>query len=178
MIQTDINDSKQFENLNEMYGKLFNYIALKILRDRYLAEDAVQNSFYLIVKNNVLERFEDITSDYAKNYFARIVENEARKLLIRKKKDQEHIVDNYGLLNEIPCNDTVEMTVVEAINCREIVKTLMDMPSKYSGAIVMHGIYGHSYKSISRQSGINVETVKKRLYRGKKMLRSRLNVIV
>lgn len=160
--------------LYNTYGRMFYYISLKILQDEYLAEDAVQNSFLCMIRAHVVEHLRDIKSDKVKSYLSKIIVNESLKLKNKRKREYTYETSKEEIIHEEPAKYTVEMSVEDAINCREIIKKIEELPVIYSDIIIEHGIRGRSYEEISCQTGIPMDTLKKRLWRAKKMLRQKL----
>lgn len=171
----DKGDDNEFETVSDVYdtyGRMFEYIAFKLLKDKYMAEDAVQNCFYKLMKNRILEKIDDIHSEYAKNFLAKMIANEAKKILMAKQNSNFEY-DECKVCEAITPY-TVEMTVEEALTCREIIMMLNELPDIYSDVIIEHGLRGKTYKIIAEENGITTDAIKKRLQRGKQLLRDKL----
>lgn len=67
----------KFEQLYKTYKNRMYYIANSILKDSYLAEDAVHNAFLRIINN--LEKIEDVDSHKPPYYFVMYSENANNK---------------------------------------------------------------------------------------------------
>lgn len=174
MVDFTKEEEELISELYNAYGKMFYYISLKILQDEYLAEDAVQNSFLCMIRAHIIEQLKDIRTDKVKSYLSKIIVNESLKLKNKRKREYVYETSKDELLHEEPAKYTVEMSVEDAISCREIMEKIEELPIIYSNIIIEHGIRGRSYEDISFQTGIPMETLKKRLWRAKKMLRQKL----
>ena len=177
IIMVDYTKEEEQELILELYkkyGRMFYYISLKILQDEFLAEDAVQNSFLCMIRAHIIEHLKDIDSDNVKSYLSKIIVNESLKLRNKRKKEYTYETSETGMVHEEPAKYTVEMSVEDAINCREIMKKIEELPVIYSDILIEHGIRGRSYEEISYQTGIPLNTLKKRLWRARKLLRHNL----
>ena len=72
-----------FLEIYETYRYFLWFLAHEILKDEYLAEDAVQETFFSIIK--YIEKIKDIKSVRTKNFLATIVRNKAIDILRRQK---------------------------------------------------------------------------------------------
>lgn len=88
-----------------MYGKMIWYVSVKILKDRELAEDAMQQTFEKVIKKiSLLRDFRDM--DRVKQYIYVVAKNTALVMLRAKQK----IV----LLEEFPEMSAASDPVAEA----------------------------------------------------------------
>ncbi len=88
LIKRHINgDPSAFEELYTQTRKSVYYVALAVLRDRALAEDAMQTTYLNVLKN--ISKYEIGTN--ASAWILRIARNEA--LNLKKSRNREHSVD-------------------------------------------------------------------------------------
>jgi len=78
-------DKNKFEILYTTYRKLMFYVANRILKDQYLAEDAVHQAFIKIIEN--LDKIEDVHCHKTKSYIVIIVRNNAINMYNRRKRN-------------------------------------------------------------------------------------------
>lgn len=160
-------DSSKFELLYQNYKASMFKIANAILKDAYLAEDAVHQSFIKIIKN--LHKIDDVFSNKTRALIVIIVRNTSIDIYRRRKR-------NYAFSLEEMANEPIDdnMTPPEFVISEEsfeLMKTnISKMPQKYSDVIVLRYFYGYSNAEIAQLLNISNENVRHRLHRAKKML--------
>ena len=96
MITRASDDKSKFVILYEKYSRLMMKVALNILHDSFLAEDAVHDAFVNVAKN--MEKIGRVESLETKNYLIVVTKNASidiyRKRSIRMKR--EIFVDELG----------------------------------------------------------------------------------
>lgn len=153
-------DSSKFELLYQNYKASMFKIANAILKDAYLAEDAVHQSFIKIIKN--LHKIDDVFSNKTRALIVIIVRNTAIDIYRRRKR-------NYAFSLEEMASEPIDdnMTPPEFVISEEsfeLMKTnISNMPQKYS-----------SNAEIAQLLNISNENVRHRLHRAKKMLIERM----
>ena len=151
-----------FNLIFDMYSGTMLKVAYGITRDKHLAEDAVQESFLRITKN--LERLEDIYSPETRGYILTITRNASLSVLKVRN----------GITNrECPLDD-IEQEVISKVGFEELVSTIRELPKIYADVLYMDWVMDLSIHEISVQLGLQEDTVKKRINRGKKTLQKQL----
>ena len=156
----------KFEDLYNRYRDMMYNYACKILKDIYLAEDAVHNSFMSVIKR--LEKIPIDNSDETQAYLLVTVRNASIAILNRKNKiidmDIENIEDDTDLELEI-----------ETEYCRQRVWDLiMDMDKIYSDTLALKLFYGLSNTEIADIMKTDIDVVNMRVYRARKKLKEKL----
>ena len=82
-------DISKFELIYNTYKKQMYYTANNILKDNYLAEDAVHNAFLRIIDN--LEKIDDVNSHNTKGLIVIIVKNVSIDIYRKNKKERIYI---------------------------------------------------------------------------------------
>ena len=77
-------EQEKFKQLYETYHRLMHWEALRVLQDRQLAEDAVQESFLRMIKN--FHKIGEISCPQTKRFVVIIVRNAARNLLAKESR--------------------------------------------------------------------------------------------
>ncbi|MVB10008.1 hypothetical protein CAFE_06790 [Caprobacter fermentans] len=77
MLETD-EDKNKFTLLYEKYRKLLFYVANQILKDDYLSEDAVHQTFLKIIDN--LEKISEVDCHKTKSYLHHILLSSATNI--------------------------------------------------------------------------------------------------
>ena len=160
-----------FNLIFDMYSGTMLKVACGITRDKQLAEDAVQESFLRISKN--LERLADIYSPETRGYILTITRNASLSVL----KVRNGITNRECPLDEIEnvqesCD--LEQEVISKVGFEELVSTIRELPKIYADVLYMDWVMELSIHEISVQLGLQEDTVKKRINRGKKTLQKQL----
>lgn len=176
-METD--DYLKIEELYNKYEKLLYTIAYKILNDKYLAEDAIQETFTKVINN--LHKIEDINCPKARNFLVIICRNVSINMYNKKEKIYEHDISLEAVDNDyIEDNANVEKFLIDNESAKTIADAINDLQPIYRDVIVLKYIFECKNIEISEIFCISVDVVKKRLYRAKKLLteslkRSELN---
>ncbi len=161
-------EKEKFEELYDKYGQLMFFVANKILQDTYLAEDAVNEAFFRIAKN--FHKVGEIECHQTRNFVVIIVKRVAIDLL---KKDKNEVL----LKEEKDLNFLVDeaMGFLEPFEHNKVVEILKSLPEMYRDLFYLYYVDELKVKEISRLIGISESAVKKRLQRGRKILRDSID---
>lgn len=165
MIQDEGNKSK-FEKLYKAYRKIMFFEAKKILKDDYLAEDAVHQAFIKIINN--LDKIDEKNCHKTKGFVVIII-NRTSIDIYRKLKgidttsfdEMEFGIKDSGLSVE---------EIYEDKNENMVLKAILSLPQNYSSVIMLKYSHGYSNDEIAEILGISEINVRQRLTRGKKRL--------
>lgn len=164
MIDSEDEKSK-FESLYFKYRYLMFHIANDILKDDYLAEDAVHKAFEKIMKN--LDKIYDVECPKTKGFIVIVVKHVA--IDFYRKRIRENLVElnqneevRGGGLN-------VEQVVIDKIE-HPLTRAILLLPQHYSEIILLKYSHDYTEKQIADLVGLSEENVKKRLQRAKKKL--------
>ena len=158
------------ERLFNLYGNSLYKSAYNILRDHQLAENAVQETFLVILSDTDKLKYKD--EAHIKNYLHVICRNKAKRIYREKTKlnydaeTEERFEGNAQDPAEIVVNKETDDRICEAINA---------LPEIYKDTLLMKTLYKLSNDEIARYFGISDEAVKKRLYRARKIIRTKLH---
>ena len=146
-------EQTKFEKLYHRYKNLLFYVAYNALEDYEDAEDAVNETFFRVAKNfSKIGEIKNISID-----------------LLRKRKaftgelNEEQPVRGYAGTDE----NTPE-------KLRDVVDVLKEMPAKYRDVLWLNAVAGYRAVEIAAFLGVSPETIRKRLHRGREMLKKRL----
>ncbi len=121
---------ERFVILYEKYSRLMMKVALNILRDRFLAEDAVQDAFVHIARN--MEKIGYVESLETKNYLVVAVKNASidiyRKRSVRMKR--EIFVDELGEADE-------PVSYMETDADNSVLEVLTNLPVMYRNVFLL-----------------------------------------
>ena len=154
----------KFENLYYTYRRIMLYVAMQILQDHQLAEDAVQEAFLRLVKN--FSKIGAVDCPRTRLFTVIIVRNVSLTMLAARKK--ETVIENPDTI--IPPEYDLEEDVLEQIAYAEMLSAIRQLPVIYRDILYLQRVEEYKLTEIAKLLGIDVETVKKRAQRGRKKL--------
>src|SRR5271163_5297791 len=173
-------DRQISEVVAEQRGRLRNFIRRRV-PDPSDAEDIVQEVFYELVEaNRLLMPIEHVTG-----WLFRVARNRITDLF-RKKKPENFsdaaVEDEYGELLRIedllPAPDAgPEAAYVRNVLLDELEFALEELPAEQREVFVAHELEGRSFKELSAESGVSVNTLLSRKRYAVLHLRERLQNI-
>jgi RNA polymerase sigma-70 factor (ECF subfamily) len=170
----------EFDGLVQRYHKQAYNIAYRLTGNHADAEDLTQEAFL-----RAFRFFGNYRRDLPfENWLFRIMSNLFVDDLRRRPKARIQSLDapvggeNSGESNaylEIPdSRDNPERVVLHEELDEQIQKALATLPPDFRMTVILADIEGMSYEEISETMRCSLGTVRSRLHRGRKMLRSRL----
>ncbi len=160
LIDTPENKSK-FEQIYRTYEQTMFYVANRILKDAYLSEDAVHQTFLRIIDN--LDKIEEINCHKTKGFIVIITENIAIDLYRKRKKEACISFDEIELYVEDTAN-------IDPMFENEIEQAIAKLPVNYLTVFKLKYSHGYSDREISELLHITEANVRKRIERGKNKL--------
>lgn len=161
----DSDESKdKFESLYLKYRKHMKHIALKILGDEHLADDAVHNAFIKIISN--LHKFNEIDCQETRNLIVIII----RSVSIDMYRKRNREFENTDVLD----TEISTETDFSSIQAEEILREIEALPEIYRDVLLLKIEYDYKDREIAKLLGIKVDTVSKRLERARKQLKKQL----
>lgn len=150
------------DELYRLYEQPMYFEAYKILRDEYLAEDAVHEAFLRLIRNR--DKIADANSPAVRRYAYKAIKSAALDLYRKQKKQRE----NCCQLDEV-----VENTYAaeEALTDTPLL-LISQLPQKYASVMRCLFINGLSIRETSAVLKISENLVRKRCERARKLLRS------
>lgn len=166
-ILNDPCDSDKFEALYKKHRAKMIRIAYGVLHDFGQAEDAVHNAFVSVANN--INKIDDPNSYKSMGYVCRAAKTSAINLYNKEKRrnvneeflpEDDIIGTEDEILNKICSDESVE----------RIVGCIRALPDTYRDVLYLYYVEELTAEKISRKLGLEKDTVKKRVSRGKKML--------
>lgn len=149
--------NEYIKNLVGKYSNMLFRICYCILCNRDDAEDALQETFL-----KYLTKAPEFESDeHEKAWLIKVATNISKNAVLLRKRRKTVDIDE---LNSIGIED--EDT--------EIFESIMALPVKYKIVMTLHYIEGYSSKEISEIISISPEAVRKRLQKGRELLRKEI----
>lgn len=170
LMMTDIDTSenkRKFVILYEKYKFLMQKVAIDVLHDSYLAEDAVHNAFMKLAKH--MGDIEATDSLSTKRYLITITKNAAIDIY-RKRNTQIHKEIYFDELEE----EELPLTYMETDIDNHILDVLKNLPVKYRDIFLLKYSAQMENREIAEICGIQEVTVRQRIARGKALLEDAL----
>lgn len=169
LIQTFMaGDKSVFADLVNPYYLQAYKVAFSVLKQHQDAEDATQNAFIKIYKS--LEQFKGQSS--FKNWLIRIVRNHAIDLY-RSNRRRSKINDNFKEIIKPVCQNTQTAGSANVKEMKSDLSCLIHSVSPtYEKVLKLRFMDSLSYEEISNTLMCSVGTVKSRLARGRKQIRT------
>ena len=174
-------EQEKFKQLYETYHRLMHWEALRVLQDRQLAEDAVQESFLRMIKN--FHKIGEISCPQTKRFVVIIVRNAARNLLAKESRLRS--MQDFGMT----CGDAGEEEASrsiwenlssgfdetpDAVLHKEILQTAQSLPDWAADVLLLSAVHGCSVREVAIACGITTEAAKKRLQRARVLFRNKM----
>jgi RNA polymerase sigma-70 factor, ECF subfamily len=147
-------------------------LAVRMLRDRHEAEEALQDAFVRAYR--ALPSFQGKSS--FGTWFYRIVYNVCSTVLSKRGKEYFVSIDEHeeGMLNlEIPSDDETPDVQIESREFRSMIKFEIEkMEQQYAEILTLFYLQDFGYEEIMEVTGLPLGTVKNRLFRARTILRN------
>lgn len=155
------NDKIEFEHIYSEYRNQMFYIARKILRDEYDAEDAVQQALLSLIKN--FSFIKTLSTEKMRAYIFTTVERKAIDISRQERRPEElHEEFEKGLEIPPPC----ESVLADA---------LAKLPARYREAIMLRFDLGYTTKEVAQFFNLSQDSAQKMIWRAKRTLAQVLN---
>lgn len=153
-------EQSSIDEIFQKYGKMLYKICIVMLKKTYDAEDTVQDVLIKYMTKNPL--FE--TYEHEKAWLIRVTMNLCK--------------DKLRFYKQHPYIDikTIKTTYSEDSTDRQIFDILLELSPKYKAVLLLYYVEGYKCSEISKILKITESTVKKRLERGRKLLKENLGV--
>ncbi len=149
---------KEFEEKYNRYGSMLYKIAFLYLGSSSDVEDVLQDVFTKYLFAN--KKFD--SCEYEKAWFIRVTQNKCLDVL--KKANRRNLnIDDVSIATENKC-DTEQ----------DVLRNVLALPEKYKSAVILYYYHSCSAEEIASILKISKSAVKKRLQRGREMLKLEL----
>ena len=174
-------DREKFSEIYASYKNMMFGVAMSVLHNEALASEAVQDCLLKIaeiigdippVKNNQQLLPESGKSRKLKAFLIITARNKA----INKLR-AEHYENLEPLGENEPVSDNALNGIMSEIGYKRLVDEVGKLDSIYRDALTYRLVYEYSTEEISDLLGLPMRTVETRIYRGRKLLRERLEAI-
>ncbi len=165
---TDTPESKgRFAILYEKYRYLMWKVAMDVLHDRFLAEDAVHNAFLNLGAH--MGSIGETESMQTKRYLITIAKNAAIDIYRKKnvQRQREIFMDELG-------DEDLPLTYMETDLDNNVLDVLKNLPAKYRDIFLLKYSAHLENREIAGLCGIREGTVRQRIARGKLLIEDAL----
>lgn len=155
---------RAFEAIYDRFKDYVYRVAFFVLRNQQEAEDAVQETFLDLLK--ALPNYDIHGSARFETWLYRVTVNRSRMRLRRKTPPSEEWDDVEERLERLPVPDKAqpEMLILERDRAGRLWCAVNSLPDSHRTAVLLRYQQNLSYAEIADVLGINVGTVKSRLY--------------
>ena len=160
------NSAKAQMQLYDMYCKAMCTIALRYVKDSFIAEDIMQDSFIKAFQN--IQSFKGEVSFGA--WIKRIVINNSLDWL--KKQKLELVSINEEIYERV--EESEDWSIAHTIQADFISKTIQTLKEKYRVVLSLYLLEGYDHQEIAQVLGITEVASRTHLMRGKKQLKELL----
>ena len=187
-----------FEHVYYEYRGLMHSIAMGILKDHHLAEDAVSEAFWRVARkfdiltDNIRRsvgkenlRKEDILCPQTKAFAVIVVKNVSLSYLKKQKKENTVFVEDEDLLDALHTRECSAVDEgpgpLDVLSGREtaedIARAVNELNETLRHSMYLHVVLGLSIGEITDILGISYDTAKKRIQRGREKLQRKVERI-
>ncbi|MEZ4357493.1 MAG: sigma-70 family RNA polymerase sigma factor [Eubacteriales bacterium] len=160
------------EQLYTRYSKLMYHVAYSILKDHFLAEDAVQTAFLKLEKSNF--KIDSISCNKTKAFVIIITRNASIRMYNVKKR--ENVCYGEDTLDDMPDSQSLPLELlISHENLMNVTKALGSLDAKYSDVIQMRYYMDFSIAEIAKLFDVTEQVIRVRLHRAKKLLMAKLS---
>ncbi|WP_027137426.1 RNA polymerase sigma factor [Gaetbulibacter saemankumensis] len=166
------NQSAQLEIYNRYYKTMFN-ASLRIVKDRYAAEDIMQDSFLMAFAKL------DNLNDYKTfgPWLKRIVINNS--IYHYKKHSKHQVIPLDDVMYKIENNETSSANIEENnIKVKQVIEVMNSLKENYRVCLNLHLIEGYDYEEISEILNISYANCRTIISRAKESIRKKLALVV
>jgi len=159
------NNSKAQIQLYDLYCEAMFIIALRYVKDNFVAEDMMQDAFIKVFKN--IKSFKGEVTIGA--WIKRIVINQCIDYLKKKRIELVSIEEK-----ELTIADDGDWTVKEEVSTDIVTSAINSLPEKYKVVLNLYLIEGYDHQEIAQVLNITEVTSRTQLMRGKNKLKGQL----
>ncbi|WP_026771701.1 sigma-70 family RNA polymerase sigma factor [Sediminibacillus terrae] len=160
---------KVIDQLMQNHGQDILQLVFSYVKNKAAAEDLTQEIFIKCYQK--LDTYDGKSK--LKTWLWRIAINHCKDFL-KSWYTRNVFTDGYEYFQKVTNQDDVENTVIQNSEDRELMVVVMELPVKYREVIYLFYYEDLSLKEVSMVTGKNLNTVKTRLRKARKLLRKKL----
>lgn len=170
IIETE-SDKSKFSDIYISYREILYKCAYSVLQNEFDSEDAVHEVFLTLAKNFEIISKKNINGDDLKRYLITAVKNRAIDII--RKSGKRQIEYNDSIFDDDYSDDIIEQITTKD-TCNAVLGIILSLDDKYLEVLYASLVLELSVGEIAKLSGLKKETVKKRLYRGKLIVKKEI----
>ena len=155
--------------LYDEFGSLWYSICLRYNKNIDDAQDVLQNALINIFTK--IDQFDTRKGNF-KSWSSKIVINE-NLLFLRKMKS--------SFVDELDNNDIYVdngLNAIDMLSAKELTMMIQSLPDGYRTVFNMYVLEGFSHQEIAEELNISISTSKSQLFKAKKYLKNKLEVLI
>lgn len=173
ILTASLRNPNLFGVLVDRYQEAFLRAAQRVVKSREDAEDIVQEAFAKIYKN--AKKFKKQEGIEFKSWAYKVLLNTSFSHYQRIKKKQGVSMEFFDTFKYDVIDEKDNLKV--SVETKDIIqRVLLELPEELKRMVEMHYIKDMSYEAISKQEGISIAAIKMRLFRGRKMMQSIMDI--
>ena len=161
LLDTEEEQSK-LEKLYYQYKALMKYIALDILKDDGMADDAVHDAFIKLTRH--LDGIDEIKSHKTKGFIVIVIRSVCLDTLEKEKRNK------FCSLEEVADDLSIDDSILDNMEAKDICEKIMSLPDIHRDILQLKVYYEYSDKKIADLLGISHQAIRKRLQRARNVL--------
>lgn len=167
----DKNDAELFERIYHSYRKQMFFVANSLLHNEQDAEDAVHEVFFNIAVRHIATVRKICDEAALRSYLLKAAKNTALDFIRKKEKRNISLetLSELSVSSDLSDRDFTEKICAEA-EYEQVIQQIGSLDEKYRDVLYYRFVLELNYKEIAAILGLSVNTVKKQLVRGKKIL--------
>lgn len=162
------NDAKAQMQLYDLYCDAMYTVALRYVKDSFIAEDVMQEAFIKAFKN--IDSYKDGVAFGV--WLKRIVINQSIDYLKKKKLELVSINEEITTVA-----DDDNWNVASTISYQDIVNCIQQLKEKYRVVLTLFLLEGYDHGEISQILGISEVSSRTHLLRGKRQVQEQLKAV-
>lgn len=166
----DESDKEKFERLYNTYKNMMTKLANSVLHNTALADETVQDC--LLKLTMTITEVPDIPSKRAKAMITIMVKNKARNNL-----KLEHYDDVLPIEDDDFISESLADNMASAVGYQKMLQEIKKLDDTYRDILILKYIHGFSANEISEILEMPIRTVETRIYRGRKILKEKMEGI-
>ena len=168
--RAQMGDSDAFAELYvATYQRQYRF-SYRYLRDEFLAQDAIQETYILALKNITTLRDPTVFISWLNQINMRVCFDIYRKQRLYEAEQDQYEQSSLFRKEQRGDNESPELRTIRADQEEYLVKQIMSLPFSESQAIVLRYYRNMKIEEIARMMDISVSSVKRYLQSGRNML--------
>ena len=168
--RAQMGDSDAFAELYvATYQKQYQF-SYRYLRDEFLAQDALQETYILALKNITTLRDPTVFVSWLNQINMRVCFDMYRKQRMYETEQNQYDENSLRRKEQRGDNASPELLAIQADQEEHLIKQIMSLPFSESQAIILRYYRNMKIEEIAKMMDISVSSVKRYLQSGRKML--------